>query len=318
MYYKIGKCLILTLLLFLIACSSNSNGVNYINIGTASTGGAYYPIGIAISEIISKNLGINSSAQVTGGAVENVTLVQNGEIDIAITQSPMAYAGFNGLSPYEQKNGNIAALFNGLSKGVFHIVVSESSGINSVDDLKGKKVVLGPSGGGAINVITDILSVYGLKLEDLEATYVSYSDGMSMLADNNVDAVIVQAASPAPAIKELAASGKKFKILSIESDKISELLSKFNYLDVIKLPADMYGTDSEITTVYLTNMMIVRKDLAEDTVYRITKAIFENIDKVKESHPAAKDISLQNATVRLPIPLHPGAEKYFKEKGVLK
>ncbi|WP_165608175.1 TAXI family TRAP transporter solute-binding subunit [Desulfoscipio geothermicus] len=311
------KVLFLALLILsLVGCSANKD--EYVNVGTAGTGGAYYPIGIAISEILTKDLGVNSTAQVTGGAVENVTLVNKGATEIAITQSPMAYAGFNGTAPYESKNDNIATLFNGLSKGVFQLVVSESSGINSVADLKGKKVVLGPSGGGAINVITDILSVYNFSLADIQPTYVSYSEGVSMLSDNNVDAVIVQSAAPAAAIKELEASGKKFELISIEPEKINQLLEKFAYLDQITLPKDMYGTNQDIKTVYLTNMMIVKKDLDEDMVYKITKAIFENIEKVKESHPAAKGFSLEEAVTRTPIPLHPGAAKYFKEVGVLK
>lgn len=299
--------------------TSNSNGPEFLNVGTAGTGGAYHPIGISIAKILGEQLGVNATAQVTGGAVENVKLIQDAEVDIAITQSPMAVAGLNGTEPYNQKNDGIATLFNGISKGVFQLVVLDSSGINSVGDLKDKNVVLGPAGGGAINVITDILSVYGMTIDDLKPTYVSYSEGISMLSDSNVnvDAVIVQSAAPAPAIKELTASRKNFKLISIEADKIEELLSKFSYLDQIDLPSEMYETPNSTTTVYLTNMMIVRKDLDEEFVYNLTKSIFENIEEVQSSHPAAKGLTLESQGKRAPIPLHPGAEKYFKEKGVL-
>ncbi|QBP43190.1 TAXI family TRAP transporter solute-binding subunit [Paenisporosarcina antarctica] len=317
------------LLAFLLtACSSSdpiANGEEdkdetpkFLNIGTAGTGGAYYPVGIAIADILGNQLNLSATAQVTGGALENVSLIQSKEVDIAITQSPMAVAGYNGTEPFKQKNENVATLFNGISQGVFQLVVLDSSGINSIADLKGKKVVLGPAGGGAINVVTDLLGVYDLTIADITPTYVSYSEGVSMLSDNNVDAVIIQAAAPSPAITELAATTKGYKLITIEPEKMEQLLSKFSYLNQIDLPSDMYGTKEDITTVYLTNMMVVRKDLNEEFIYNLTKAIFENLEKVQKSHPSAVGLTLESQGTPAPIPLHPGAEKYFKEEGILK
>jgi uncharacterized protein len=330
---KLMSLFVVILFVFsMVACSSSNSSSGgssggkesagdtpkFLNIGTAGTGGAYYPIGIAVADILNNDLDKEAAAQVTGGALENVSLTQTGELDIAITQSPMAVAGYNGIEPFKEKNENIATLFNGISKGVFQLVVLGSSGIDSVADLKGKKVVLGPAGGGAINVITDILSLYDLSVDDIEGTYVSYSEGVTMLSDKNVDAVIIQAAAPSPAITELAASTDDFKIISFEPEKVDELISTFPYLDKIDIPAKMYGAKEDATTVYLTNMMVVRKDLSEEFVYDLTKSIFENIEKVKASHPSAAELSLEGQESKPPIPLHPGAEKYFKEKGILK
>lgn len=311
----------------LSACGNDTNAdqedeeSNYtpetINIGTAGTGGAYYPVGIAISDILSNELEINTTAQVTGGALENVELTQQGETEISITQSAMASLGYEGESPYKDKNEDIATLFNGLSKGVFHLVVLKSSGIDSIEDLKGKKVVLGPAG-GALEVIANIFEAHDIGLDEIKQTFVSYDEGVTMLADNNVDAVIVQSAAPAPALKELEASKNgQFKLLSFEKEKMEELLDEYKYFDSIELPADMYGTDEDTNTIYVTNMMIVKKSLDDDFVYDMTKKIFENIDKVNESHPAAKDLSLEDAATNVPIQLHPGAKKYFEEEGVL-
>lgn len=306
----------------LSACSSSANEkddayLQYLNIGTAGTGGAYYPIGITVSEILSNELDLNTSAQVTGGALDNIPLTNSGEVDLAITQGPMALASVNGEEPFAEKNENISTLFNELSRGIFHLVVLNSSSIDSIADLKGKKVVLGPSGGGSLNMVSDILSVYGLSLKDIESTYVSYSEGVTMLSDRNVDAVLIQSAAPTSAITELAATTKEFKVLSIEKDEMEVLLSEFSYLSEIELPKEMYGTEENIKTVYLTNMMIVRNDLSEDFVYKLTEAIFENISKVQESHPSASNLSLENQANEAPIPLHPGAERYFKEKGII-
>ncbi|MGO4890658.1 TAXI family TRAP transporter solute-binding subunit [Anaerobacillus sp. MEB173] len=317
MFTKIA--LAISLLIIVSACGgeSTTGGKQYVNIGTAGTGGAYYPIGIAMAEVLSQELDLNSSAEVTGGAADNVELVQAGEVELAISQSPVVYAGYNGNDPYEVEHKNISTLFNGLSKGVFHVVVSENSNISSMSDLKGKRVVLGPAGGGAINVVADILSVYDVSIDDLNATYVSYSEGVSMLNDNTADAVIIQSAAPASAITELAASSNNFRILAIEEDKLNSILSQFTYLNHIELPSEMYGTESGISTVYLTNMVIVSNSLDEEIVYNITKNLFDNLDKVKDSHPSAQGLTLESAADNVPIPLHPGAERYFKEKGIL-
>lgn len=295
-----------------------SSKPKFLTIGTAPSGGAYYPIGITMADIITNKLGIQTTAQVTGGAVENNTLIQTKKVDIAITQSSMAYAAYKSQDPYKEKCENINILFNGLSTGVFHVVVMKNSGINSMTDLKGKKVVMGPAGGGAINMAKDIWGEYGFGIEDVKATYVSYSDGISSLKDGKVDAVVVQSAPPASAIKELAATTKDFKLLSVEEDKKKKILEKYPYYAELKISKDMYGASEDATVIYVTNLVTVSKDLPEALVYDVTKAIFENLDKVKESNPAAKGVSLDTAAKNLPIPMHPGAAKYFKEKGALK
>ncbi len=289
----------------------------FLSVGTAGTGGAYYPIGIAIADIITNDLDIPTSAKVTGGAAENNMLVDDNTVQLAITQGPMAYAAVNGTSPYTTQYENVLALFNGLSKGVLHVVVMNDSSINSFEDLKGKTIAMGPAGGGAINVTLDILSAYGLDLDDIKPTFLAYAEGVDALKDGNVDAAVIQSAAPASAITQLAASTKDFKIISIEEDKLEEVLKTFPYYSGIDIPHDMYGIESDATTVYLSNMVVVSGELSEDEVYNITKAIFENIDKIQQSHPAAKGLSIETAVERTPIPLHPGAEKYFKERGLL-
>ncbi|HHW02495.1 MAG TPA: TAXI family TRAP transporter solute-binding subunit [Thermoanaerobacterales bacterium] len=317
-------CILLTVSLIAFSgCSSketkpDNSRPGFLTVGTASSGGAYYPIGISIADIITNELGIQTTAQVTGGAVENNTLIQNKKVDLAITQSSMAYAAFEGKEPYSEKHPDVNILFNGLSKGVFHVVVMKDSGINSMADLKGKRVVMGPAGGGAINMARDVWSVYGFGIEDVNATYVSYSDGISSLKDGKVDAVVIQSAAPASAIKELAATTKNFRILSVEEEKVKEILELYPYYGKITLNKEMYGTDENVETIYVTNMVVVNKNMSKDLAYDITKVLFENIDKIKESNPAAKDLKLEEAANNLPIPMHPGALKYFTEKGVVK
>ena len=325
---KISKRLVLIIALAvglsMTGCGNSSDLGNggstvpeFITIGTAGTGGAYYPIGIAMGDILTNTLSLQATAQVTGGAVENNILLRNGEIDLAITQGPMAYAAQKGTEPYDQSYEDIRLMFSGLSQGVFHLVVRDDSDIYSIADLKGKRVAMGPAGGGAINVFNDVTREYGFDVDDISATYISYAEGTEALGDRNIDAVVVQSAIPAAAITQLAATNSNFRILSIENDVLEKLLEKYPYYSEISIDQSAYNLDHEVTTIYLSNMVVVDAGMSKDAVYEMTKAFFDHIETITESHPAASGLTIEGAVENLPIPLHPGAEQYFNEQGVL-
>ncbi len=289
----------------------------FLSVGTAASGGAYYPIGIAMAEAITNNLGIQTTAQVTGGAVENNGLIEDGTLDIAITQGPMAYAAVTNSAPYEKFHKNVSAMFSGLSKGIFHVVTLEGTGIKKMEDLKGKRVVMGPAGGGAINMATDIWAEYGFSIDDVNATYISYADGMSALTDGKCDAVVVQSAYPASAITELTVTRKDVVILEIEEEMRKKILEDYPFYSETVIPKDVYGTAEDIPVIHLSNMVVCRSDLPEGLVYDLTKVLMENVEKIQQSNPAAKELSIETAAQNVPIPMHPGAERYFREIGAL-
>lgn len=290
----------------------------FLTIGTAASGGAYYPIGIAMADIITNKLKIQATAQITGGAIENNSLIQNKGVDIAISQGVMSYNAVNGLPPYKQKLTDVAGLFNGLSKGVFQLVVNKSSPIKSIRDLKGKKVALGPAGGGAITTFLEVFTSYGFTEKDFQPVYLSYEQAGDSLVDGNLDAILVQAAIPTPAITQQIASNKPVRFIEIDEEMMKKLLAKYSYYAKITIPKEMYKTDTPVNTFYISNMVVVSKALSADLVYQITKAFFENIDTIRNSHPSVKGLTIESAVEGLPVPLHPGAERYFKEKGLLK
>ncbi len=311
--------ILLALFLMISMCAGKENKFpKFLTIGSAASGGAYYPIAIVMADIITNKLGIQTTAQVTGGATENNGLIQDKRVDLAISTSSLSYAAYNGLPPYDKKNKDINILFNNLSSGLFQVVVLKDSAINSMADLKGKRVCLGPAGGAAISVASDIWSIYGFGLGNVKATYLSYSDGMDSLVDGNIEAVVVQSAAPASAITQLAASGKGFKILTIEPDKVKKILKKFPYYSLVKLDKSMYGMSKDVEVISGSNMVIVNRALSRDLVYAITKALFENVDKIRKSNPTAKDMDIKNAAEGLSIPMHPGAAKYFRERETVK
>ena len=288
----------------------------FLEVGTAGVGGAYYPIGIAIADILTKNLDTQATAQVTGGAVANIGLIQNDEVDIALTQSATAYKARQAMDPFQTVNDKVCGLFGNLTQGVFQIAVRPRANITSLQDLKGKRVSLGPAGGLGVELAGYVFEAAGFSVDDVRATYISYDESATAMADGNLDAIVIQTALPNPALAQLQATNKPFDMLSLPQDVIQKVTGDRPYYSPITIPAETYGTDQGIDTLYGANMVVVDCSLPEDVVYAITKALFENIDAMRASHPAAKELSLE-AAPNVPIDLHPGAARYFREAGVL-
>ena len=290
----------------------------FMTVGTGSTGGAYYPIGVAIAEVLTSKLGTQATAEVTGGSLDNLRLINDGDCDLGIAQGNNMMDAFNGTGDYvDNAYENINAMFGGLSKGFFQVVVLDNSPIQTMADLKGKKVCMGPAGNAAIILADIVWGKYGFSTNDIKTTYVAYDDGISQLEDGNVDAVYIQTAIPASAIQQIAAGGKGYRLLSVDEAIANELCEEYGYFGYGTIASTVYDNMKEdVNTMYVSNMVAVRADLDEDLVYEMTKAIFENLDIIKSSHKAASGLSLENA-VRVSIPMHPGAERYFKEVGAM-
>lgn len=319
------KRLVVCLLIVMMAVSSIfANGAqeqkSYITVGTAGAGGAFYPVGIAIASAISNNVpNIEASAQVTGGAIENCSLVHNKEVDLGITMSGSAFQAYSGKGTFKEAYPDLRVIFNGISMGTFHVVTLKKTGITKMTDLIGKNVVMGPAGGGAIVMAKAVWNAYGFSVDDVKPTYVSYSEGISALKDGKVDAVVVQSAPPASAIQELCATnGKNVVILSVDDEHAAKITASAPYYASRILSKDVYGTSEDVQVIYQTIMLIASESMSEETAYNITKACIEHAADIAASEPTAKNFSAQNAAKNCPIPLHPGAEKYYKEAGLLK
>jgi len=294
----------------------NGDIPRFIEIGTAGTGGAYYPIGIAMAEILTEKLDTQATAQVTGGAVDNIRLIQEGSVKIAITSNASAYRGLNGLSPFSEPNPRISGLFSNLTQGIYQIAVPKNSDIKDFYDLKGKRVSLGPQGGLGVEISKYAFEAAGFSIDDVTATFLSYGESATMLSDGNLDAIIIQAAMPSPALKQLKETGKDFRLIPVPADVIDKVNLVHPYYSSFTIPAAVYGTDSDIKTLKSTNMVVVDAKLSEETVYQILKALLEDPTKISDSHPAARAFKLETAA-DMPIPLHPGAERYYRENNLL-
>ncbi len=295
--------------------AGGSSDPSQLVIATGGTGGTYYPLGGGMADHITKNAGITATAQSTGASAENIRLLRDKTADIAFTQNDIAEYAVNGSNMFEQ-DGKIDAFqaLGALYDETIQIVVSADSNIKNVADLKGKRVSVGAPGSGTEVNAKQILEAYGMTFEDTQLQRLSFADSAKAIQDGKLDAAFQTAGTPTAAITELAAT-KGVKIIPIDADKIDAIIAKYPYYVKTTVPGNTYQTvPEEVTTVSVKSMLLIRSDLSEDLVYKVTKAIFENTDKL--GHAKAKEIKLENVLKGVSIPVHPGAKKFFDEKGV--
>lgn len=291
-----------------------------LSIAGGPSGGSYYPLSLGMAGAIGKNIpGIKVDVVNSAGAVENATLIGTGESDISITNGDAAYEAYSGTGRYAGKKlPHIRALFGGIDGGLFHVVVPRASGIKSYAQIKGKKVAIGPQGGATPYMAFLILKYYGIQKTEMRLSYLNYGDGMQALQDGQVDVSMAVGSMPLAAVKQMATFGKfAFDIPSIEMDKAQLFLKDYPFYSLVTVPPDMYGLGYEAKGAASTNIAVVSAKLSDDLVYQITKAIFENLKMLYDAHPSAKTMKLESAPVKY-LPMHPGAEKYFQEKKVIK
>jgi TRAP transporter TAXI family solute receptor len=301
----------------MVALGGISHSQQHMTVGTASLGGAYYPVGTGIAEIVTTYVpAVKMTAEVTGGSTENPRLVGTGQTDIGICNANHAFEAYRGLAPFTKKYDVMA--IGALHGSVLHILTIDGTGVKSIPDLKGKKIAAGPMGGGSVPMIKAVLSVYPeVKFEDLKPSYVSYSDGITALKDGNVQAALVGAAVPAAAVMELGVS-HKVRFVQISEDKMAEITKKFPYHTREVIPASVYKTDKDAVVIGVRNLLVVNSKMSEKIAYEITKAIYSNLDKLATYHASVKHVTLKDALQVTGVPIHPGALKFFKEKGLIK
>ncbi|MCS0791518.1 TAXI family TRAP transporter solute-binding subunit [Cytobacillus pseudoceanisediminis] len=284
----------------------------FMSIVTGGTGGTYYPLGGSFAEIISDATGIDTNAEVSGASAENMNTLKDGNAEIAFSQTDIASYAQEGKLMFEGAAVDNVSAIGTLYPETIQIVTTAKSGIKSVEDLKGKKVSIGAPGSGTAANAEQILEVHGIKLDDIQKQDLSFDESTAGIQDGNIDAAFVTAGTPTGAVEGLSAT-EDVVIVPIEQDKIDALIEKYPYYVQDEVPSGTYKLAEAVPTVAVQAMLVVSNDLSEDVVYDVTKAIFENLDKV--THAKGKMIKAENAVKGTGIELHPGAKKYFDEKG---
>jgi TRAP transporter TAXI family solute receptor len=286
-----------------------------ITIGTGGAEGTYYPTGGAIAKLLTEKLpGVDATAQTTGASIQNCQLLGSKQIEMGMTTSDVAFQALKGQEPFKNPLP-LAGLFS-LYASEMQLVTTERTGIKTVADLKGKRVSLGPPGGGAMVLGEAILREFGLW-DDVSKQFLAFGQSTSAIKDGNLDAAFIYAPSPAPAIIDLASS-EKIVIVPVETEKMASITAKYPYFIQGVIPAGMYkGVEKDVPIAVCLSIMAVRTDMPETLAYDITKTVFTNLDFLRNVHRTMQQNTPENA-LRLPIPMHPGAARYFKEIGVIK
>ncbi|MDR4926747.1 MULTISPECIES: TAXI family TRAP transporter solute-binding subunit [Peribacillus] len=322
---KFHKCFLLVMILtvtgIITACKDSNEGVSgggnqNLSLLTGGTGGTYYPLGGQIGKIISDKTKANITPQTSGASAENMETLRVGEAEIAFSQTDIAAYALEGKEMFAGKPIDNIQAISSLYPETVQIVTTAKSGIKSIEDLKGKKVSIGAPGSGAYINAMQILEIHGLSEKDIKGQNLSFDESAEGIQAGNIDAAFITAGTPTGAVEALSVQND-IMILPIAEDKIQALVKKYPYYAEDVIPSGTYKIKSEVKTVAVKAMLVVTKDLDEDLVYEMTKAVYDNTDKI--THAKGKFITAETALEGLgDMEVHPGAAKYFKEKGVSK
>lgn len=313
----IGIILVLTMIL--TGCSKNNVKTKYLSMGTGSVTGVYYPLGGALASIVTNNVdGNNCAAESTGGAVENAGLLIDGKLDLGFVAASTLYDAQHGLNSFEGKDGTkIQALFSFFPEVVQ--ILSVDPDIKTISDLKGKRVAVGSAGSGTEVMARAILDIYGMSYDDIKEDFLGFGDAATGLKDGTCDVAFTWAGIPTASVMELCAT-HKISMISFTDEELQKLMTVSNYCVPAKITKETYPKMYEDAQSFsIPAIICANADLDEQFVYDFMAAVFDNMDLLAKTHERGADLSLETALDGLDgATLHPGAEKFFREKGLLK
>jgi hypothetical protein len=289
-----------------------------VTIVTGGSAGTYYPIGGAMANAINEFAkGVKATAVTSGASVVNARKLGDQEAEFGLLQNDVAYYAYNGVEMFKDapvKNlRGVATLY----PEVIQIVTLKENNIKTIYDLKGKKVAVGAPGSGTAVDALQILKAAGIDESNTDIRYLNFKEVSDSLKDKTIDAGFIVAGIPTAAVSDVS-SVRDVQIVEVTDEIYEKLKEQYPFYVQVTIPAGTYkGLDEDVKTVAVLAMLATNAELSEDVVYEVTKAIFEHRDVLISAHKRAEDITLETALDGMSIPLHPGAEKYYKEKGVL-
>lgn len=314
---KIVSLFAIISLVFILSSCGGNDGVYKIAMATGGTSGTYYGFSGVLANVFNQSHGdiFNINVQQSGGSKANIQLIDMGEAKMGIVQNDVMTYAYTGTDLFsdEGKYDSFSAIACVYPETV---QIVAKSGITSVADLRGKKVSVGDSGSGIEFNARQIFEAYGMDIDkDIIKNNQNFADSADSLKNGTLDAAFIVAGHPTTAITELA-TNYDFSLINIDDSHISNLQSKYKFYTKVNIPANTYKpVDTDTQTVAVMATYIVANDVPEDVVYTFTKALFEEKEDI--GHVKASEISLETALSGISIPLHQGAEKYYKEVGAL-
>ena len=287
----------------------------FLNIATGGTAGTYLPLGGAMAEIMNRNVPeANATAVTSGASVANVNMMATDEVQMAFVQNDIVYYAYNGVEMFKDKpQQNVRAVAT-LYNETIQVVTLASSGVKSLADLRGKRVAVGAAGSGAEVNARQVLEAAGLTYKDITPQYLSFGEAANGLRDGNTDVAFLTAGAPTAAVRDVAAQ-KDVVIIPVPKAVADKLIARYPFYVRVKIPRDTYSKQTaDVDTVTVKSILVANASLDEALVYAVTKAIFTNLDRLVQAHAQGKNITRATALEGFPIPVHPGAQKFFSEK----
>ncbi len=312
--------LLTTAMLFsvvLAGCGGSASGGSNLTLATGGTSGTYYGFSGVVAQVLNEKLdGIQLTVTSTGASKANIQLIEDGDADMAIVQNDVMYYAYTGTDLFAEDGAITSFSAIGACYPEVCQIVSTTA-ITSIDQLVGMRVSVGDAGSGVEFNAKQILAAYGISFDDISVQNLSFADSSDALKDGKIDAFFCVAGAPTTAITELATT-KDINLLSVDDAHADALTSEYAFYTQYTIEAGTYtGVDEDVQAVAVMATYIVSNDLDEDTVYQITKALFENKDEIAAGHAKGELLDPATAVSGIAIPFHSGAEKYFTEVGVL-
>lgn len=292
----------------------------FFGIATGGTGGTYYPLGGMLAQVISNNADLegkklSATAETGNASVANAGLLGRGDIESAFVAADILDSAYKGKNQFEGKAQKNLRALGALYPEAVQLVAQP--GLDSFSDLEDKSVSSGSPGSGQWQLLGDLLNAHGMSRDDVNEDYSSFSQSAEKIKDGNLNASLITAGAPTASIVELA-NGHDINIIPLTGEPIKKLRETQPYYTSTVLPGGTYkGVDMDVETIAVRAIWATHADLPEDIAYAVTKALYENTETLGKVHVKGKEISVETALESVSIPLHPGAEKYFREKGII-
>jgi len=314
---------VLVVLILVLVMARNGPGDNssvkkkeFISIGTGGTGGVYYPYGGGLAQIWTQHVpGIKAVAEVTAASVENVKLVHKGETVIAEIMGDVAYQAYHGEGRFAGSPQKVMAMAV-MYPNILHVVALKNAKVNRFSEIKGNTVSTGAPGSGTEFMCNLMFEALNIDQDSFKVRRLSFVENANAMKDRTIDVGIWCVAPPTSSIMDLATT-HGIKIIPFSLAEQNAVIDRYPFYSAAELPAGVYnGVETAVPTMSVWNVIICQSDLSPDRVYDLVKALFENVDYLKKVHPFARFTTPENAVKHSPIPLHPGAQMYFKEQGL--
>ncbi|MGA1598434.1 MAG: TAXI family TRAP transporter solute-binding subunit [bacterium] len=287
-----------------------------LSIATGGTGGVYYPMGGGLAEVINRHVpGYQATAEVTGASVANMGLIATGDADLALGLADTVQQAQTGTGRFEGKQLPMIRGLASMYANMVQIVTLSNSGIQSLSDLKGKRVSVGAPGSGTEVNASTILNANGITYDDLDAQRLNFNETADALANGDIDAGFWSVGAPTSSIMNLA-TNKSIRMIPLSSAEIQAARNANPIFARTTLAGGIYeGVDQGVPVLGVPNVLTVSSEMSDELAYTITKAMFEHIDELKAVHPAANQTTIEFTLDATPVPLHPGAIRYYEEVG---